>query len=1003
MSDQPKSTNVQVAIRCRPTTLDEKQSGLPVVVNCDPENKAVKVAYGPIGKKICKTFTFDKVFGTYSTQEEVFESIVRPIVDEVLAGFNCTIFAYGQTGTGKTYTMEGDVNSEDNAGIVPRSVKAILENLSDSGIDFTIRVSFLELYNEELQDLLADGSERDKKLRLCEDLKKGVICQNLQEVTVLTAPDIFHILKSGIELRQTAATLLNKNSSRSHSIFTMKIMIKESNAEGEEVIRLGQLNLVDLAGSECIGRSGAKNVRAREAGSINQSLLTLGRVITALVDHHTHIPYRDSKLTRLLQESLGGKAKTCIIATLSPSQICAEETLSTLDYAYRAKSIKNLPVVNERTTKRVLMKEYSVEIEHLRTMLQLTREKNGVYVDPTTFDEMEQRIVAQEAQILECEAVLKTRTEELKLAKAVKEELEDSLEETQRQLHDTEAALEDTRDELARVMEDLQLTRREMAAAEAVIAEQRQSEVRLLKQANEIKTEALERRCDVSLLVDKVASHEGNDANRTARAWEFLNDLEASRADLLRGVEGMLGTNSEHSAGLVQDIDETIDHGKVTCDKLRDSLEQALRSMDSDVEKAKSGVSSMCGDLSARMEADATQNKAFLEGLRGQLSGWMMELQETLAKSKSCMQTQHSQLTNLVGSLTDKSHQYAEMSATIASHQRQLEREAALAQEELHAKLKATMADHQSQLEQQAHAAMAAAVLRKESLEKAIGSLLVKALNAETESLTVALASSQTSLTVVAEAADLCESERERSTKALSASAAEGATSLQYFVVDTTAKHTQATQDTEATRLLTSQCLDGATAGLAAQQSSVRLVVSTQLASLEDEKKKGQEAVNLAVENSIKKLDDAKDSSLRASGVLGQETDSYAEFLASKAGSLKSKLMGHFDLLSGFLRTQQNSLEKVGADSQTYGSSVSTSAVQKSGSTPAKTKYEPLPDIVGCRSLEEIKAEALRKSVVPCDLFGSAVGAKENRNSLAGLRFGRENLAPQINGKLTVE
>eukprot|EP01042_Synura_sphagnicola_P005856 gene5856-7472_t len=123
----------------------------------------------------------------------------------------------------------------------------------------------------------------------------------------------------------------------------MKIMIKETNVEGEEVVRHGQLNLVDLAGSECVGRSGAKDARAREAGSINQSLLTLGRVITALVDHHAHIPYRDSKLTRLLQESLGGKAKTCIIATLSPSQGCVEETLSTLDYAHRAKSIKNVP------------------------------------------------------------------------------------------------------------------------------------------------------------------------------------------------------------------------------------------------------------------------------------------------------------------------------------------------------------------------------------------------------------------------------------------------------------------------------------------------------------------------------------------------------------------------------------------------------------------------------------------------------------------------------------
>jgi hypothetical protein len=140
-----KGTNVQVAVRCRPLTTDEKRSGQPSVVACDSENKSVKVAYGPTGKKIMKNFTFDKVFGAYSRQEEVFNSIVKPIVDEALAGFNCTIFAYGQTGTGKTHTMEGDIFSEDDAGIVPRSVKHILDILELSMTEFTIRVSFLEL------------------------------------------------------------------------------------------------------------------------------------------------------------------------------------------------------------------------------------------------------------------------------------------------------------------------------------------------------------------------------------------------------------------------------------------------------------------------------------------------------------------------------------------------------------------------------------------------------------------------------------------------------------------------------------------------------------------------------------------------------------------------------------------------------------------------------------------------------------------------------------------
>jgi kinesin family protein 11 len=281
-------------VRCRPLNAEEKRTGQPIVVSCDNSTN-VTISYGNTIRKAEKTFSFDKVFGTYSTQEEVFDSIVRPIVEEALDGFNCTVFAYGQTGTGKTHTMEGDITNPEKAGIVPRCVKTIFEHLGERNTEFTVRVSFLELYNEELQDLLSTDTE--KKLRLCEDVKKGLVCQNLEEVAVLNVDDIFDILQKGIKLRQTAETMCNKNSSRSHTIFTMKLFVKESTIDGEEVVRMGQLNLVDLAGSECIGRSGAKHQQAREAGNINQSLLTLGRVITALVEHQPHVPYRGEYFT----------------------------------------------------------------------------------------------------------------------------------------------------------------------------------------------------------------------------------------------------------------------------------------------------------------------------------------------------------------------------------------------------------------------------------------------------------------------------------------------------------------------------------------------------------------------------------------------------------------------------------------------------------------------------------------------------------------------------------
>ena len=206
----------------------------------------------------------------------------------------------------------------------------------------------MELYNEQLEDLLRERQsdkslssasalsssssslEKSTRLKLVENSRTGVVVQNLENLLVKNADDIYKHLAVALDRRKTSATRMNKQSSRSHSVFTITIHIKETTPEGEDLLKVGKLNLVDLAGSECVGRSGASGDRKREAGNINQSLLTLGRVISALVEKRRHVPYRDSKLTRLLQESLGGRAKTTIIATVTPSAGGLEETFSTL-------------------------------------------------------------------------------------------------------------------------------------------------------------------------------------------------------------------------------------------------------------------------------------------------------------------------------------------------------------------------------------------------------------------------------------------------------------------------------------------------------------------------------------------------------------------------------------------------------------------------------------------------------------------------------------------------
>lgn len=346
-----------------------------------------------------KTYSYDRVFGRDADQGMVYQDVAGHVLDEVLQGYNCTVFAYGQTGTGKTHTMEGDLSAHagtfaTDAGVVPRTLFRLFHILESRNDDFGVRMSFVELYNEELRDLLAESGTA---LRMYEDPRgRGVLVHGLEDVPLTGAAHGLKLVRIASDRRHVASTRCNDTSSRSHCVFTLTVHVREVGPRGEDVLRVGKLNLVDLAGSENIARSGAENKRAREAGLINQSLLTLGRVINALVDGSAHIPYRESKLTRLLQDSLGGRTKTCIIATVSDDPRNIDETLSTLDYALRAKSIKNRPEANQRMMRAGLIKEYVAEIDHLRADLTATRSKDGVYVDR---DNWARREAEQEARV----------------------------------------------------------------------------------------------------------------------------------------------------------------------------------------------------------------------------------------------------------------------------------------------------------------------------------------------------------------------------------------------------------------------------------------------------------------------------------------------------------------------------------------------------------------------------------------------------------------------------
>lgn len=388
----------------------------------------------------------------------------------MLQGYNCTIFAYGQTGTGKTYTMTGDMSEtlgllSDAAGVIPRVLQSLFTRIEADEAESSVKCSFIELYNEELRDLVS--ADDTTKLKIYEDgQKKGhaaTIVQGMEECYIKSAGAGIKLLQDGSHKRQVAATKCNDLSSRGHTVFTITVYTKRTAENGEDYVSAGKLNLVDLAGSENIKRSGAENKRAAEAGLINKSLLTLGRVINALVEKGSHIPYRESKLTRLLQDSLGGRTNTCIIATVSPARSNLEETISTLDYAFRAKNIRNKPQVNQTISKKTLLREFTAEIEKLKGELIATRHRNGVYLTAEGYDEITQesesrRILSEEQKdkIETMEANLRTKVQELftltnnfTLLKKDSDVAKQVLDETKSVLENTEIVLANTRQNLA--------------------------------------------------------------------------------------------------------------------------------------------------------------------------------------------------------------------------------------------------------------------------------------------------------------------------------------------------------------------------------------------------------------------------------------------------------------------------------------------------------------------------------------------------------------------------
>ncbi|OMJ79509.1 hypothetical protein SteCoe_20477 [Stentor coeruleus] len=369
--------SVRVCVRSRPLNEKEISSGdTSCVTVINPQTLQLNLKSGT------KNFRFHQVMDENYTQGQMFsDSGVHILLDSVLDGYSGCVFAYGQTGSGKTYTMAGveenlgkqDYVSNETDGIIPRSISYMWQNMTRRKEQYYVKAAFMEIYNEQLRDLLNPASG---VLHLRWNIKSGFYVENMLVVDCTNIDDLIMVLHEGIRNRKTSSHELNKDSSRSHSLLLIHTISEEKNEDGHSFKKYGKISFVDLAGSERLKESKSQGAMIKETGNINKSLFMLGKVISALGDKKkvkSHIPYRDSKLTKLLMDSLGGTSKALMIANISPASAYVEETMSTLNYATRAMNIKNKPVIQVDNKEQIIF--------NLKREIQLLKLENDYLKD----------------------------------------------------------------------------------------------------------------------------------------------------------------------------------------------------------------------------------------------------------------------------------------------------------------------------------------------------------------------------------------------------------------------------------------------------------------------------------------------------------------------------------------------------------------------------------------------------------------------------------------------
>ncbi|KAG6976613.1 hypothetical protein JG688_00001197 [Phytophthora aleatoria] len=468
---------IRVCARFRPQNKLEQKHQAVECVHLE-DNTVARVRSEARGVADDHTFTFDQVFGTKSSQLNVYEATAKPLVMSTLRGYNCTCFVYGQTGSGKTFSMEGVPGDKDYEGIIPRVMADIFDGIQNmqADLEFIVRVSYVEIYMEKIRDLLKPTSTN---LNVRESRERGVWIAGATEVCCATAEEMQSVMRLGGANRVISSTRMNSESSRSHSVFIITI---EQRNTATESMKSGKLFLVDLAGSEKVGKTHAQGQTLKEAQHINKSLSALGSVMNALTsgNANTHIPYRDSKLTRLLQDSLGGNSETTLLVCASSSSFNSEETISTLRFGTRAKNIKNKPKVNEERTVaefKILVAEKDKWIASLEALL---REAKATDTDEPVDSTAEEQLKKFAAKVEELEDDQASKAAEIASLEDRCVELEEKnkdLEEKEREVSLIVSRSEDFKKKLGFLQSELEAKAKECEELNQMLTRRKQASV----------------------------------------------------------------------------------------------------------------------------------------------------------------------------------------------------------------------------------------------------------------------------------------------------------------------------------------------------------------------------------------------------------------------------------------------------------------------------------------------------------------------------------------------